>query len=95
MTVSDAEMQSLEQGDAGSGSDLDEQWDEVLEFVLRANGASTSSIQRHFKMGYNRAGRLVDDMADRGLIGGPNGSKPREVHFTAEMLPSLRRNAQQ
>lgn len=94
MTVSDAEMQSLEQGDAGPGSDLDEQWDEVLEFVLRANGASTSSIQRHFKMGYNRAGRLVDDMADRGLIGGPNGSKPREVHFTAEMLPSLRRNAQ-
>ncbi|MCW0952756.1 DNA translocase FtsK [Weissella ceti] len=94
MTVSEAEMQSLEQGDSGDGNDLDEQWDDVLEFVLRANGASTSSIQRHFKMGYNRAGRIVDDMADRGLIGGPNGSKPREVHFTAEMLPSLRRNAQ-
>ena len=94
MTVSEAEMQSLEQGDGGDGNDLDEQWDDVLEFVLRANGASTSSIQRHFKMGYNRAGRIVDDMADRGLIGGPNGSKPREVHFTAEMLPSLRRNAQ-
>lgn len=94
MTVSEAEMQSLEQGDSGDGNELDEQWDDVLEFVLRANGASTSSIQRHFKMGYNRAGRIVDDMADRGLIGGPNGSKPREVHFTAEMLPSLRRNAQ-
>jgi len=94
MTVSDAELQNLEHGDSGDGNDLDEQWDDVLEFVLRANGASTSSIQRHFKMGYNRAGRIVDDMTDRGLIGGPNGSKPREVHFTAEMLPSLRRDAQ-
>ncbi len=36
----------------------------------------------------------MDDLTDRGLIGGPNGSKPREIHFTAEMLPTLQRAAQ-
>lgn len=90
MTVSDAEVQSLDQN--GGADELDELWDEVLEFVLRANGASTSSIQRHFKIGYNRAGRMIDDMSDRGLIGPQNGSKPREINFTADMLPSLKRS---
>lgn len=91
MTVSDAEVQSLESGQNGGADELDELWDEVLEFVLRAGGASTSSIQRHLKIGYNRAGRIIDDMSDRGLIGPQNGSKPREINFTAEMLPGLKR----
>ncbi|MBM7618089.1 S-DNA-T family DNA segregation ATPase FtsK/SpoIIIE [Weissella uvarum] len=94
MAVSDAEVQSMESGGDGSGNELDELWDDVLEFVLRAGGASTSSIQRHFKIGYNRAGRIIDDMSDRGLVGPQNGSKPREINFTAEMLPSLKRSAQ-
>ncbi|RRG17933.1 DNA translocase FtsK [Weissella viridescens] len=94
MTVSDAEVQSLESGQNGGADELDELWDEVLEFVLRAGGASTSSIQRHFKIGYNRAGRIIDDMSDRGLIGPQNGSKPREINFTAEMLPNLKRQSQ-
>lgn len=93
MTVSDEEVKHLDQGNDDVDS-LDELWDDVLVFILRANGASTSSIQRHFKIGYNRAGRIMDDLTDRGLIGGPNGSKPREIHFTAEMLPTLQQAAQ-
>ena len=94
MTVSDEEVQALDGGGSGSGDELDEKWDEVLEFILRAGGASTSSIQRHFSMGYNRAGRIVDALEDRGLIGPSNGAKPRELKFTAEMLDRFRRGAQ-
>jgi len=92
MTVSDEEVQALENGGDGA-DDLDEKWDEVLEFILRAGGASTSSIQRHFGMGYNRAGRIVDALEDRGLVGPANGSKPRELRFTPEMLDRFRKNA--
>ena len=41
--------------------------------------ASTSLIQRRFRIGYNRAARIIDDMEQRGYIGPANGSKPREV----------------
>lgn len=92
MTVSDEEVQALEGGHGSGNDDLDEKWDDVLEFILRANGASTSSIQRHFGMGYNRAGRIIDSLEDRGLIGPANGSKPRELKFTAEMMDRFKRN---
>jgi S-DNA-T family DNA segregation ATPase FtsK/SpoIIIE len=44
-------------------------------------------------MGYNRAGRIMDALTDRGLIGEQNGSKPRELKFTPEMLDRFRREA--
>ena len=94
MSVSDAEVQALETGHGSGNDELDEKWDEVLEFILRANGASTSSIQRHFGMGYNRAGRIIDALEDRGLIGPANGSKPRELKFTAEMMDRFKKGAQ-
>ena len=94
MSVSDAEVQALETGHGSGNDELDEKWDEVLEFILRANGASTSSIQRHFGMGYNRAGRIIDALEDRGLIGPANGSKPRELKFTAEMMDRFKKGSQ-
>jgi S-DNA-T family DNA segregation ATPase FtsK/SpoIIIE len=94
MAVSDAEVQALEGGHSSGDDDLDEKWDDVLEFILRADGASTSSIQRHFGMGYNRAGRIIDSLEDRGLIGPANGSKPRELKFTAEMMDRFKRSSQ-
>ncbi|WP_439818175.1 DNA translocase FtsK [Weissella paramesenteroides] len=94
MSVSDAEVQALENGNNSGTDELDEKWDEVLEFILRAGGASTSSIQRHFGMGYNRAGRIIDSLEDRGLIGPANGSKPRELKFTPEMMDRFKKNAQ-
>lgn len=72
---SETEDETLIQND----EQLDELYSEVLEFVRSANKASTSLIQRRFRIGYNRAARLIDQLEDNGVVGPANGSKPREV----------------
>lgn len=62
--------------------DEDELLEEAIQFVIHQQTASTSMLQRHFKIGYNRAARLVDTMEARGIISGQNGSKPRDVLIT-------------
>ncbi|SDQ42015.1 DNA translocase FtsK [Virgibacillus salinus] len=62
-----------------TGDHEDELLHEAVEFVVKQNSASTSLLQRHFKIGYNRAARLMDSMERSGIIGGQNGSKPREI----------------
>ncbi len=57
----------------------DELYGEVLEFVMENGSASTSLLQRRFRIGYNRASRLIDDLEANGVIGPQNGSKPREL----------------
>ncbi|WP_392389051.1 DNA translocase FtsK [Gracilibacillus massiliensis] len=57
----------------------DELYQEAVDFVLEYNGASASLLQRRFKVGYNRAARLIDMMEDNGIISGQNGSKQREI----------------
>src|SRR5690625_5386066 len=52
---------------------------QAIEFVLNQNSASTSLLQRQFKIGYNRAARLIDTLENRGIISQQNGSKPRDV----------------
>ena len=54
-------------------------YDEIVEFVITQGKASSSLLQRRFKLGYNRAARIVDLLEERGIIGPQNGSKPREV----------------
>ena len=54
-------------------------YNEVVEFVITTGKASASLLQRKFKLGYNRAARLIDLLEERGIIGPQNGSKPREV----------------
>lgn len=54
-------------------------YDEIVEFVITSKKASASLLQRRFKLGYNRAARIVDLLEERGIIGPQNGSKPREV----------------
>lgn len=53
--------------------------DEAINYVIREGQASTSIIQRRFKVGYKRAGRIIDQMEERGIISGYYGSKPRKV----------------
>lgn len=79
--------QLLEQMNAGE--DEDELMDDAIEFVLNHNSASTSLMQRHFKIGYNRAARLIDSLEAKGIISGQNGSKPREVLITQTQLDEL------
>ena len=64
-------------GDAAN--DEDPLYNEIVEFVIENQKASASLLQRRFKLGYNRAARLIDLLEERGIIGPPNGSKPREV----------------
>ena len=54
-------------------------YDEIVEFVITSGKASASLLQRRFKLGYNRAARIIDLLEERGIIGPQNGSKPREV----------------
>jgi len=74
-----------DQGNAGGGpKEMDEEYDDplyddIVEFVITTGKASASLLQRRFKLGYNRAARIVDLLEERGIIGPQNGSKPREV----------------
>jgi len=54
-------------------------YDEVVQFILTQETASTSMIQRKYRIGYNRAARLIDALEENGLIGPSEGSKPRRV----------------
>ena len=60
--------------------------------VINNQTASTSFIQRRFKVGYARAGRIIDQMEERGIISGYQGSKPREVLFTKERWQEVNMN---
>ena len=66
---------------SGSGADGfdDPLYDEVVEFAVSTGKISASLIQRKFRLGYNRAARIIDLLEDRGIVGPQNGSKPREV----------------
>ncbi len=70
-----------EPGENGSydESELDGMYLSAVDIVMEAGQASTSLLQRRLKIGYGRAARILDIMHERGLIGPPRGSKPREV----------------
>ena len=54
-------------------------YNDIVEFVITNGKASASLLQRRFKLGYNRAARIIDLLEERGIVGPQNGSKPREV----------------
>ena len=63
----------------GGSSSVDETFETAVKIVIEARKASTSYLQRRLGIGYSRAAKLIDDMEDKGIVGPPNGSKPREV----------------
>ena len=63
----------------GNVKDRDPLFEEAVKFVVTSNTASTSSLQRRYEIGYNRAGRLMDQMEHAGIVGPAQGSKPRQV----------------
>jgi len=80
-----------------SGKDISEEDDEIdpflgdaIEMVVDMGQASASFIQRRFKVGYARAGRIIDQMEARGIISGYEGSKPRQVLITKEQLQEMK-----
>ena len=75
--------------DLDDGDDTDPLLDEAIETVIETQTASTSFIQRRFTVGYARAGRIIDQMEERGIISGYQGSKPREVLMSKERWQEL------
>ncbi len=76
-------------GEEGNGPDvdlhnLDPMFEEVARLVVQTQQGSTSMIQRKFSIGYNRAGRLMDQLEVAGIVGPAHGSKPREVLCISE-----------
>ena len=69
--------------------DTDEFLYDAIEFVVNNGQASASMLQRKFKIGFNRAARLIDDMEERGIVGPSEGSKPRKVLISKEQLSQL------
>ena len=56
-------------------------YDEIVSFVVKTQKASASLLQRKFKIGYNKAATMIDQLEEEGYIGPPNGSKPREIYY--------------
>ena len=76
--------------EASVDDDTDPLLMEAIDVVVETGQASTSFIQRRFKVGYARAGRIIDQMEERGVISGYQGSKPRQVLMTPERLAELK-----
>ncbi len=74
----------------GKENDADELLNEVIDLVVSMGSASASMLQRRFKIGYSRAGRIVDQMEARGIISGYEGSKPRQVLITKDEWQELK-----
>lgn len=75
--IDDEEDEPISLDEDGS----DPLYDEALDIVIKSGKASASYIQRRLKVGYNRAARIVEEMYERGIVGPPNGSKPRELLY--------------
>ncbi len=72
--------------------ETDALFEEAVHFVLDHNGASASLLQRRFKVGYNRAARLIDQMEDYGIISEQKGSKPRDILLNKQQVAELMGN---
>lgn len=77
---------------ASGGMDRDPLFNECARFVVMQPSASTSSLQRRFEIGYNRAGKIMDQMEAAGIVGAASGSKPRAVLVDPSTLERILAN---
>jgi S-DNA-T family DNA segregation ATPase FtsK/SpoIIIE len=82
---SDADMEDSQKSEDFNFADRDKLFDEAARLVVSTQQGSTSLIQRRMKLGYNRAGRLIDQLEAAGIVGPFEGSKAREVMIKDEM----------
>ncbi len=77
--IEQLEREEIYAPDGDDPGDCDEFLAEAIDMAITSGSISTSLLQRRFKIGYNRAGRIVDQMEERGIISGLDGNKPRQV----------------
>ena len=89
------ELLELDNLAAGEGTADDELFDEAVQVVLQEQRASTSFLQRKFKIGYSRAARLIETMEKFGIVGKHSGAAPRERLVTRDQWVQIKKkNAQ-
>ena len=80
----------IERTNNGDGpEETDDLLPEAIDLVVRSGQASVSMLQRRFRIGYNRAARIVDMMEARGIVGPQDGSRPRQVLMTEAELDAM------
>lgn len=82
-------MDTISKVNMEKSSDEDDLLSEAIEFVVESGQGSASMLQRKFKIGFNRAARLIDSMEERGIVGPNEGSKPRKVLMSKQDLQNL------
>ena len=84
--VYDEEIRTaIESNERKGGSEpQDELTEDAIAFILKSGQASVSMLQRRFRIGYNRAARIIDEIEDKGIIGPSDGSRPRQVLVTED-----------
>ena len=87
-TIEKANMPDAEKGDKSEYED--ELLPDAIEFVVDHGSASVSMLQRRFRIGYNRAARIIDMMEERQIVGPPDGSRPRQVLLSTEDLENMK-----
>ncbi|MGA2118762.1 MAG: DNA translocase FtsK [Bryobacteraceae bacterium] len=85
------EDENAEAGEDPTGEAQDPMYEDAVRLVLQMGKASTSTLQRHLRLGYGRAARILDMMQRDGIIGPPDGSKPREVLKRPDWLTEVER----
>ena len=95
--VYDEEIQkAIESNERRGGSEpQDELTEDAIAFILKSGQTSVSMLQRRFRIGYNRAARIIDEIEEKGIIGPSDGSRPRQVLVTEDQYYSGSLNAAQ
>jgi len=84
-------LHTIEKGNPMAGGESDELLDDAIETVVKTKQASASGLQRRFRIGYNRAARIIEMLEARGIIGPPDGSRPRQVLMNEDELNEANR----
>ena len=82
-------IDTISKATISKSSDEDDLLSEAIVFVVESGQGSASMLQRKFKIGFNRAARLIDSMEERGIVGQSEGSKPRKVLISKQDLQNL------